>query len=162
VPLLIGTWSARTATLAGEIADEVKIGGSANPAMVRRMRQMLAIGSARISRSPDAVGIVVGAVTVVADDGNAARALARSTAGMYVDVVGRLDPSTKARAGESIDDQLFSQFAIAGTPDQVIAQAETRFEAGASRIEFGAPYGLSPDEGVRLLGERVLPRLRRD
>src|ERR1700704_6384565 len=33
VPLVIGTWSPMTAALAGEIADEVKIGGSASPGM---------------------------------------------------------------------------------------------------------------------------------
>ena len=35
VPLMIGTWGPRTGALAGRIADEVKIGGSANPEMVR-------------------------------------------------------------------------------------------------------------------------------
>ena len=31
VPLLIGTWGERTAAWAGTVADELKIGGSANP-----------------------------------------------------------------------------------------------------------------------------------
>jgi 5,10-methylenetetrahydromethanopterin reductase len=30
------------------------------------------------------------------------------------------------------------------------------------RVEFGTPHGVSEDEGVRLLGEQVLPALRRD
>ena len=38
VPILIGTWGAKTAELAGEVADEVKIGGSTNPAIVPVMR----------------------------------------------------------------------------------------------------------------------------
>ena len=38
VPLMIGTWGRRTGELAGRIADEVKIGGCANPAMVAVMR----------------------------------------------------------------------------------------------------------------------------
>ncbi len=54
MPLLIGTWKPRMAALAGRIADEVKIGGCANPDMVRLMRKW--IGN-------DDVGIVVGAVT---------------------------------------------------------------------------------------------------
>lgn len=160
VPLLIGTWSRMTAALAGEIADEVKIGGSANPAMVARMRQMLTVGSARAGRPDDAVGIVVGAVTVVAEDGNAARALARTAAAMYVDIVAKFDPATDAPSSGSIDARFLSRFAIAGTPDEIVAQVQTLFEAGANRIEFGAPYGLSSDEGIRLLGERVLPQLR--
>jgi 5,10-methylenetetrahydromethanopterin reductase len=31
-------------------------------------------------------------------------------------------------------------------------------DAGARRVEFGSPHGLDAEEGVRLLGERVLPR----
>ena len=34
IPLQIGTWGAKLAALAGETADEVKIGGSANPAVI--------------------------------------------------------------------------------------------------------------------------------
>jgi 5,10-methylenetetrahydromethanopterin reductase len=34
------------------------------------------------------------------------------------------------------------------------------FEAGATRIEFGTPHGLSEESGMRLLGEMVLPALR--
>ena len=100
VPLLIGTWSPKTAALAVEIADEVKIGGSANPAMVRRMRELVEVGTRRAGRSPDDVGIVTGAVTVVAEDGEAARRLARSAVAMYLDVVGRLDPTSELISAE--------------------------------------------------------------
>ena len=34
VPLLIGTWGPETARWAGTVADEVKLGGSANPELV--------------------------------------------------------------------------------------------------------------------------------
>ena len=160
VPLLIGTWSPKTAALAGEIADEVKIGGTANPAMVQRMRGFIDVGTARASRSPDDVGIVVGAVTVVAEDGAAARRLARSAVAMYLDIVRRLDPTTERPDGGPISDEVLDRFAMAGTPEQVAAQAAALFEAGARRVEFGSPHGLTDEEGIRLLGERVLPRLR--
>jgi 5,10-methylenetetrahydromethanopterin reductase len=160
VPLLIGTWSPTTAALAGEIADEVKIGGSANPAMVKRMREFIEVGTKRAGRSPDDVAIVVGAVTVVAEDGAAARRLARSAVAMYLDVVGRLDPTTEVPAAGTISDDTLDRFAMAGTPEQVAEQAAALFEAGAGRVEFGSPHGLTEEEGIRLLGERVLPRLR--
>jgi 5,10-methylenetetrahydromethanopterin reductase len=160
VPLLIGTWSPKTAALAGEIADEVKIGGSSNPAMVRRMREFIEVGTMRAGRSAEDVGIVVGAVTVVAKDGAAARRLARSAVAMYLDVVGRLDPTTEVPAGGTISDDTLDRFAMAGTPEQVADQAAALFKAGAGRVEFGSPHGLTEEEGIRLLGERVLPRLR--
>jgi 5,10-methylenetetrahydromethanopterin reductase len=161
MPLLIGTWSPKTAALAGEIADEVKIGGSANPAMVRRMRELVDVGTTRAGRSPDEIGIVVGAVTVVAQDGEAARRLARSRVKMYVDVVGRLDPTTAESTGGEISDEALDRFAMAGTPEQVAAQAQALLDAGASRVEFGSPHGLTEEDGVRLLGERVLPLVSR-
>ena len=159
VPLLIGTWSPRTAALAGEIADEVKIGGTANPEMVRRMREWIDVGTRRAGRSPEDVGIVVGAVTVVAEDGAAARRLARSAVAMYLDVVGQLDVTHEVPAGGVIADEALDRFAMAGTPDQVIAQAKRLFEAGARRVEFGSPHGLAEEEGIRLLGELVVPQL---
>jgi len=159
VPLLIGTWSPKTAALAGEIADEVKIGGSANPEMVRRMREWVDVGTRRAGRSPEDVGIVVGAVTVVSEDGAAARRLARSAVAMYLDVVGQLDVTHEVSAGGVIADEALDRFAMAGTPDQVIAQAKRLFEAGARRVEFGSPHGLAEEEGIRLLGELVVPQL---
>ena len=160
VPLLIGTWSPRTAALAGEIADEVKIGGTANPAMVRRMGELVQPGIRRAGRSADDIGIVTGAVTVVSEDGQAARDLARSAVRMYLDVVGPLDPTAPVPVWTDIPDDVLDRFAMAGTPEQVADQASALFDAGARRVEFGSPHGVTEEEGIRLLGERVLPRLR--
>ena len=136
------------AALAGEVADEVKIGGSANPDMVRLMRSW--IGN-------DDVGIVVGAVTVVDEDGEAARARAAKEVEMYLDVVGQLDPTLGLAPGSPAP---LDRFVIAGTPQEVAAHAERLFDAGAMRIEFGTPQGLTTARGVELLCERVLPLLR--
>jgi 5,10-methylenetetrahydromethanopterin reductase len=148
VPLMVGTWRPRMAALAGETADEVKIGGCANPEMVRLMRTW--IGN-------DEVGIVVGAVTVVDEDGGAARARAAAEVEMYLDVVGALDPTLELAPGDPVP---FDRFVIAGTPEEVAAHAERLFEAGAARVEFGTPQGLTTSHGVDLLCDRVLPLLR--
>src|SRR5699024_2750291 len=92
-PVLVGTWGPRTAAAAGEYADEVKIGGTVNPAMVTEMRSRIRVGTARAGRPDDAVGVVVGAVTVVDEDGDAARAKARTEVAMYLAVVAELDPT---------------------------------------------------------------------
>ncbi len=144
MPLLIGTWKPRMAALAGRIADEVKIGGSANPDMVRQMREW--IGN-------DEVGIVVGAVTVVDEDGDRARAHARREVEMYLEIVGRNDPTFDGHP-------TLERFAFAGTPAEVAAHARRLFEAGAKRVEFGTPQGLTTTRGVELLCDRVLPLLR--
>jgi 5,10-methylenetetrahydromethanopterin reductase len=149
LPLLIGTWRPRMAALAAELADEVKIGGCANPEMVKLMRAWL---------GRDEVGIVVGAVTVVDEDGKAAKARARAEVQMYLDVVGHLDPTLDLRPGSPPP---LDRFVIAGTPEEVAAHASRLLEAGARRVEFGTPQGLTTAGGVDLLCDRVLPLLRR-
>jgi 5,10-methylenetetrahydromethanopterin reductase len=177
VPLLIGTWGPRLAGIAGEIADELKIGGTANPAMVAVMRQWAKAGEAARAR-PGPLGIVVGAVTVVDEDGRPARARARREVALYLDVVGRLDPTLDIpgevlselglalrrggpeEAAKRVPDELLDLFAFAGTPASVAEQAIRIFEAGADRVDFGTPHGMTDDHGVELLGTRVLPAVR--
>lgn len=169
VPLLIGTWSPRLAALAGTVAHELKAGGSANPALVPVLRERIGVAT---------VGIVLGAVTVVDEDGERARAAARREVAMYVDVVGGLDPTTEVEpellerirglvaagrhddAGALLSADLLARFAFAGTPAEVAAQAEAIFDAGALRVDFGTPHGIDERHGVELLCRQVLPRLR--
>jgi 5,10-methylenetetrahydromethanopterin reductase len=51
------------------------------------------------------------------------------------------------------------RFAFSGTPDDIARQAAEVLEAGAARVEFGTPHGLTAREGLRLLGGQVLPRV---
>jgi 5,10-methylenetetrahydromethanopterin reductase len=139
MPLMLGTWRPRMARLAAEVADEVKIGGCANPAMVRLMREWI---------GRDEVRVVVGAVTVVDRDGDRARTLAHEKVVMYLEVVGELDPTLDTGAPPP------ELFTLAGTPAEVVAQVEELAAAGVGRVEFGDPIGLD-----LLLGE-VVPALR--
>jgi 5,10-methylenetetrahydromethanopterin reductase len=168
VPLLIGTWGVRVAAYAGEVASEVKIGGTANPDLVPVMRSR--IGN-------DDVRIVVGAVTVVDQDAQAARRRAREEAALYFPVVAGRDPTLgvpdglaqevrrlvdareREAAANLIPDALLDKLAFAGTPEDVARQAEALYDAGAARVEFGTPHGLTPARGVELLAERVVPGL---
>jgi 5,10-methylenetetrahydromethanopterin reductase len=153
VPLLVGTWSPRLAAFAGEAAQELKVGGSANPDVVPVLRQY--IGN-------DDVRVVLGAVTVVDEDGERARSIARREVAMYLDVVAGLDPTFAVDAehpAHEIPDDVLDRFAFAGTPEQVAAHAEAVFEAGAGRIDFGTPHGVPERRGVELLCTQVLPRL---
>jgi 5,10-methylenetetrahydromethanopterin reductase len=154
VPLLVGTWSPSLARFAGVAAQELKVGGSANPAVVPVMRKR--IGN-------DDVRIVLGAVTVVDEDGERARAIARREVAMYLDVVAELDPTCSVDSellGREIPDDVLDRFAFAGTPEQVAAHAEAVFDAGAGRIDFGTPHGVPEKRGVELLCTQVVPRLR--
>jgi 5,10-methylenetetrahydromethanopterin reductase len=170
VPLLVGTWSSGLTAFAATRADELKLGGTANPAMVRLTRERL---------GPAEVGIVTGAVTVVDRDGARARAYARRRVAMYLDVVAARDPTVtfdpdflrslgaRVSAGDVdgaaglISDETLDLFAVAGTPEHVAEQAEALFDAGALRVEFGSPHGIDERSGVDLLAREVAPRLSR-
>jgi 5,10-methylenetetrahydromethanopterin reductase len=178
IPVMIGTWSRRTTRLAAQFADDVKIGGSANPAMVRQMTAWLEDDLPRFGRAAGEVGVVMGAVTVIDRNGQEARRLARQEVAMYLDVVLELDPTIEPpeglldsirqhlregdaeAAGAQIPDDILDLFAFAGTPEQICRQVEDLARAGARRIEFGTPHGLWESAGIQLLGERVLPNFR--
>ena len=155
VPLLVGTWSPRLTAFAAEHADELKLGGCANPAMVALTRE-------RLGSSP--TRIVAGAVTVVDADDAAARAHARKELALYLPVVAGLDATLdldpSAPASE-ISDDVLDRFAFAGEPDRVVELAERLFAAGADRVEFGTPHGIDEARGVELLGSQVLPAVDR-
>ncbi|CAN5783010.1 TIGR03842 family LLM class F420-dependent oxidoreductase [soil metagenome] len=179
VPLLIGSWGRRGGELAGSVAEELKVGGSSNPEMVGIMRTHITAGAVSAGRDPDAVGIVLGAVTVVDEDGDAARSRARTEVAMYLAVVGALDPTVAIPAellehvrscvaagdddgaGREIPDDILDRFAFSGTPEHVAHLANAAFAAGASRVEFGTPHGLTDEMGVSIIGQRVLPLLDR-
>jgi 5,10-methylenetetrahydromethanopterin reductase len=177
VPITVGTWGSQTARLAGELADEVKVGGSANPAMARWLHPFIEAGERLVDRPPGSVGVCLGAVTVVDEDRVAARRRARREVALYAPVVARLDPSLApeewvsritvlAAAGDYagvadlIPESALDRLAFAGTPADIVRQVEDIARAGVTRVEFGTPHGLHSREGIRLLGERVLPSFR--
>jgi 5,10-methylenetetrahydromethanopterin reductase len=150
VPLLVGTWSPRLTAFAAEHADEVKVGGSANPAMARLMKERLADSDTQL---------VIGAVTVVDEDDAAARAHARAEVALYLPVVAAHDPTIELPEDDEIPDDLLDRFAFSGEPARIVEQARALFDAGADRIEFGTPHGIDELRGVELLGARVLAEL---
>jgi 5,10-methylenetetrahydromethanopterin reductase len=178
IPFLLGTWGQQTIRACIRHVSEIKIGGSANPDLVPHYRALIASAAGSAGRDPAQIALVLGAVTVVARDGPAARELARRQVALYLPVIGDLDhtleidPERMARikaaaasydferAAGDISDALLRRVAFAGTPDQVAGQIAALFEAGVGRVEVGTPHGLTNGEGLRLLGERVLPALQ--
>ena len=179
IPLQIGTWGQRLAALAGEVADEVKIGGSANPEMIPLMADYIAVGEARVGRRKGSVNIVLGAVSVVDEEREAARWMARKAVSLYLPIVSKLDitleiePELMARveasvhagdpdgAARLIPDDILDRFIFAGEPADIIEQCARLYEAGAQRIELGTPHAVNDAAaGIHLIGRHVLPALR--
>jgi 5,10-methylenetetrahydromethanopterin reductase len=168
VPFMLGTWGEKTIQACADWVQELKLGGTANPGAVTWLGGLLA----------KPLDIAVGAVTVVAMDGAEARAIARREVALYLPVVASLDKSLQIepdriagiqqaanqfdyeKAATYISDELLQKFAFAGTPHDIIKQTEALFQAGASRVEFGTPHGISTADGMRLLGKHVLPHFK--
>jgi 5,10-methylenetetrahydromethanopterin reductase len=177
-PIMIGSWGQKLCALAGEIGDEVKVGGSANPDVVPVIRGYIASGEQVAQREAGSVGIAIGAVCVCDEDREAARAAARRSVALYLPVVAPLDPTVEVepelverlrthtdrheydQAGALISDTLLEKFAFAGNPTDLIRQAEGLFAGGATRVEFGTPHGIEPAKGIRFIGEQVIPALK--
>jgi len=179
IPLQIGTWGKTLAALAGELADEVKIGGSANPDMVPLMADYIAEGEAKAGRERGTVNIVIGAVSVVDEDREAARWAARKSVALYMPIVSKLDPTLaidpelmrrvegRVNAGDDeaaarlIPDDILDRFIFAGDPADIIEQCERLYDAGAQRIELGTPHGVSQAAtGIHLIGSEIIPALK--
>jgi 5,10-methylenetetrahydromethanopterin reductase len=179
VPLLLGTWGVQTIRACAPYIAEVKVGGTANPALIRHIVAVVRDAAVRAGREAHAIQVVAGAVTVVDRNGERARALARRHAAMYLPVIAPLDHTLKLepallqrlsaaaaahdfeRAAGDIADDLLCRVALAGTPEQVAEQTYALFAAGAARVEFGTPHGVTEEDGMRWLGEAVLPALHR-
>lgn len=177
IPLMVGTWSPRLAEFAGAKADQIHVGGSANPAMVPVIKDFAVRGERIACRSPGSVAIALGAVTVIDDDGDAARARARADVALPFHAIAALDPTLDIdpellhkmdlllrtqqfeAAGRLIPGEVLDKFTFAGTPDEVAAQAAAVYDAGVKRVEFDFPLGLTVAGGLDLLGTRVLPIL---
>ena len=175
VDVLIGTWGPKMAIVAGEVANEIKVGGCWNPDFVPLMRQYVVQGARKIGRDPPQVGIVAGAVTVVDEDWQEAERLARREVAMYLPVVLQLDPTLQVEpdevaafeqakesgdleaAAEAISTSTLHKLACFGTPEEIIKQVEAFAQVGVKRVEFGTPHGRDEAAAIRLLGERVLP-----
>jgi len=178
IPIMIGTWGRKLCAVAGEIADEVKVGGSANPDLVPVIQAYIAEGEKKAGREVGTVGVAVGAVSVIDEDREQARAAARRSVALYLPVVAPLDSTVQIEpqlierlshyashneydlAAALVSDDLLDRFAFAGDANDLIRHAESIFDAGAQRIEFGTPHGLVPQNGIRILGEKVIPALK--
>lgn len=174
IPILLGTWGEQTLRACMGEFQEIKIGGSANPDLVPHFRALLT----RLGDASQSVQVAIGAVSVVDEDAATARALARREVALYLPVVAALDATLRiepallerlraaaaqhdyAAAAADISDDLLARFAFAGSPADLVDQTLALFAAGAQRVEFGTPHGVTPQTGMRLLGEKVLPVVR--
>ncbi len=182
MPVMVGTWGAQMCRMAGAVADEVKAGSMWSIAYGRHMWAHIEAGAREAGRNPNAVGLVFGPLTAIAEDREQAQAFARRTLAFYLpylapmpafvgmepEAVARVQAATGRGAMEAalaeISDELLGNFALYGTPNDVIEGIERMMsETPVTRIEFGMPHGPNGSiEAIHLLGKHVLPHFKNE
>ena len=176
VPILTAAMGAQALRLCGEIADGVIISNLVPTAFTRRAVAIIHEAATRMNRHMprEIVQYVPGAVR---DDAAEARRIAkRSVAAMLTAYAQTASAATRAAMSEygrpedfaramsrlargeapedAIDDRLLAEYAIAGTPEQCLAQVEAYAEAGVTELAI-APIGERPADDIARLGSAI-------
>ena len=176
VPILTAAMGEQALRLCGEIADGVIISNLVPPAFTRRAVAIIREAATRMNRQAprEIVQYVPGAVR---DDGVEARRIAKRSVGAMLTAYAQtasaatraamsehsrpeelkraLDRLTRGDAAEdAIDDRLLAEYAIAGTPDECIAQCRVYADAGVTELAI-APISERGAEEIARLGRAM-------
>jgi alkanesulfonate monooxygenase SsuD/methylene tetrahydromethanopterin reductase-like flavin-dependent oxidoreductase (luciferase family) len=172
-PIRMGVIGPKMLQLSGEVADGSVLSVSAGHDYVRWAKERIEEGRARGGRT-EPHPVTVFAIYAVDDDGDAARASARSTLAFYrqngsnglTDVYGISDElnALVAKGGyeailEGMPDQWVEDLTIAGTPAECAAKISAFYAAGANSVALFPIATDRIDEIVRLTADSVIPKL---
>jgi alkanesulfonate monooxygenase SsuD/methylene tetrahydromethanopterin reductase-like flavin-dependent oxidoreductase (luciferase family) len=180
VQLDTGPVNAKLMEASGELADGVQLGALVSPGYVRWARERLAAGASRAGRTLDGFTVASNVLVSVDDDRAAARAAVREVLAYYlwrvegvvVDTSGA-DPENVAAVRAAVQaggpsagaglvsEQVIDTFAVAGTPDDVIAGLGAFAAAGLDVPLAWHTLGPDPARAVQTLAEIVRPRVTR-
>jgi 5,10-methylenetetrahydromethanopterin reductase len=178
VPIYVGAMGPKMLEMAGRFADGV-ISLSLPPSYVFEVMRHVSIGAEKAGRSIDDLDVAAGIWCGVSEEPEEARAMLRRHIAL---MSGSLSPDALASSGldpaefahvQSLLDQDREADAIAavtssmmtlgivGSPSEVIDQCAVLLEAGARHISFGTPLGPDKPTAIKLIGDKVIPELRR-
>jgi 5,10-methylenetetrahydromethanopterin reductase len=174
-PLLLGAWGEKMSFLAGQVADIIEVGASANPKIIPIIKNRIRLGAESVNRNPNDISIIMGGFTFIDDDISGAYKAVKKVIPYVISSAIKNDPSLTEDFPEQIKtitnllslnkydeisthipNELAKRFAFIGTPNDIIEQAQEIFDSGATGIEFGTPHNLSNNNfGVSLLVDKV-------
>ena len=180
-PIWIGTWGPKTSELAGrlKLVSGVMVSSITDAKYIQFLKDKIEKGARSVGRDPREIEIGCVPGTIVSKDRDKARALAREASAVYLPY---LDPmpqylgitneeiqdvkSVFAKGGDAksasrfVSDKAVDSFKLWGTPDDLVEKISKLVDGGIDRINFGFGRGPEDLEGIRLLGEKVLPHFR--
>ncbi|GAA1701326.1 5,10-methylenetetrahydromethanopterin reductase [Microbacterium sediminicola] len=177
-PVYVGALGPKMIEMTGRYADGA-LPLCLPPTHVFNVMRQLDVGAARAGRSVDELDVAACVWVSIDDDRDKARRLmahhiAEYSGSLSTDALlaNDLDPEEFARtqalmndgqvedAIDSVTDDMMRLGIVGGVSD-VIDQCGALITAGARHISFGPPMGPNGFEALKILGEDVLPELRR-
>ncbi len=176
VPILTAAMGEQALRLCGEIADGMMVSNLAPPAFTRHAVPIVHEAAKRAERQAPRE-VIQYVPCAVREDGDEARRLAKRAAAAMLTAYnatasdatraamtkyGRPEDFARAMArlgrGEApedaIDDRLLAEYAIAGTPDECLAQASVYADAGVTELAI-APVGERGADDITRLGRTL-------
>jgi 5,10-methylenetetrahydromethanopterin reductase len=180
VPIYVGAMGPRLLELTGRYADGA-LPLCLPPRHVHNVVRQIGVGAKKAGRSIDELDVAACIWCSIDEDRAAARRLlaqhiARYSGSLSTDALAAngLDPEEFARTQalvlegretKAVETVLASssmlELGIVGGAREVIEQCEALLAAGVRHVSFGPPLGPDAAGAIRLIGERVLPALRR-
>ncbi|MFO1467563.1 MAG: LLM class flavin-dependent oxidoreductase [Steroidobacteraceae bacterium] len=179
IPVLVGAWGPKAVRMSGAEADGVLAYGVWNNDYIRRMQQQVQAGAGEKGRNLQGFAIDVEPVFHIAEDGNEAKEKAREMLAMFINILtpitdiidpelfGRICSAIERQETEKakslISDELLDEFALYGTPAQIIEKIERKAaEVGLREMSFDMPFAPDDiDQYIQLLGRKVIPHFRK-
>lgn len=175
VPLRLGVSGPKMLQLSGELADGSILSVAAGVDYVEWARTQIDEGRRRGGRTDDHE-ITVFTIYSVDEDGERARAMARSTLAFYKAAGGRNALTDVAGISDQVEDMLtrggadlvaaempdrwVDELTVAGTPDEVAEKIERLFASGAASVALVPVDVTHLDRVIAVTAGEVLPRLR--
>jgi 5,10-methylenetetrahydromethanopterin reductase len=180
----IGSWGPKMAKLAGRMkqVSGIMVSSITDGSYLAHIRELVRVGASAVSRDADEIEIGCVPGTIVSRDRDLARELARKASAVYLPY---LEPMTEyvgvkreeieavkkellqnnlQAAASKVPDRAVDAFKLWGTPDDIVEKTLRMLDSGrgADRINFGFGRGEEDLGSIKLLGDEVLPQLRKN
>ena len=162
IPIYVAASGARTAKMAGQVADGFICTSGKKPELYEELTAALEEGARDAGRDPEAIARMIEIKVSYDEDLEQAReacgwwaALALSTE----EKSGIEDPLELERLADANRNRAHTRFIVSNDPDEVVERVEPYVNLGFSELVFHAP---GPDQSrfLQLFSRDVLPRMR--
>lgn len=179
IPIWIGTWGPKTATLAGKYAAGIMATCVRNPVLMSQLRDRVFNGAVASGRDPAQLEIITSPIVSIAEDPQAARETILDllvylmpvmtpmqydlgiTVSLMNEITSAANSGDRSKAHRLVPDVAVRAFTLTGTPGDIVSQIEEIVDAGANHVSFGPPLGPDVDRALDLIANKVLPCFRK-